>query len=135
MVWFRAFKKARHSLTGSVSAAGSRPATCGADTGSQAVHKPCHFPQVLQIRVTLLLVSLVLVESIPHIHTLIGKAPGKLLSRLSQRKIDEQFACRPRQLLADIESVEVILDYPIVRGEAGEDLYGCYLKDYAPSNW
>jgi len=24
---------------------------------------------------------------------------------------------------------------PIVRGEAGEDLYGCYLKDYAPSNW
>lgn len=24
---------------------------------------------------------------------------------------------------------------PIVRGEAGEDLYGCFLKDYAPSNW
>jgi NAD(P)-dependent dehydrogenase (short-subunit alcohol dehydrogenase family) len=24
---------------------------------------------------------------------------------------------------------------PIVRGEAGEDLYGCFLKDYEPSPW
>ncbi|TGD85146.1 SDR family oxidoreductase [Mycolicibacterium sp. CH28] len=24
---------------------------------------------------------------------------------------------------------------PIVRGEAGEDLHGCFLKDYAPSSW
>ncbi len=24
---------------------------------------------------------------------------------------------------------------PIVRGEAGEDLYGCFLKDYAPADW
>ncbi|GAA0365838.1 SDR family NAD(P)-dependent oxidoreductase [Streptomyces olivoreticuli] len=24
---------------------------------------------------------------------------------------------------------------PIVRGEAGEDLYGCFLKDYARANW
>ncbi len=24
---------------------------------------------------------------------------------------------------------------PIVRGEAGEDLYGCFLKDYVPSAW
>ncbi|MEU7565475.1 SDR family NAD(P)-dependent oxidoreductase [Streptomyces fradiae] len=24
---------------------------------------------------------------------------------------------------------------PIVRGEAGEDLYGCFLKDYAPGKW
>ncbi|MFF8828677.1 SDR family NAD(P)-dependent oxidoreductase [Streptomyces sp. NPDC015131] len=24
---------------------------------------------------------------------------------------------------------------PIVRGEMGEDLYGCFLKDYAPSKW
>ncbi|OLT04055.1 short-chain dehydrogenase [Pseudonocardia sp. CNS-004] len=24
---------------------------------------------------------------------------------------------------------------PIVRGEAGDDLHGCFLKDYAPSNW
>jgi NAD(P)-dependent dehydrogenase (short-subunit alcohol dehydrogenase family) len=24
---------------------------------------------------------------------------------------------------------------PIVRGEAGEDVYGCFLKDYAPSPW
>ncbi|MFD3518978.1 SDR family NAD(P)-dependent oxidoreductase [Streptomyces sp. NPDC058653] len=24
---------------------------------------------------------------------------------------------------------------PIVRGQAGEDLYGCFLKDYAPANW
>jgi NAD(P)-dependent dehydrogenase (short-subunit alcohol dehydrogenase family) len=24
---------------------------------------------------------------------------------------------------------------PIVRGEAGEDLYGCFVKDYAPSPW
>jgi NAD(P)-dependent dehydrogenase (short-subunit alcohol dehydrogenase family) len=24
---------------------------------------------------------------------------------------------------------------PVVRGESGEDLYGCFLKDYAPANW
>lgn len=24
---------------------------------------------------------------------------------------------------------------PIVRGEAGEELYGCFLKDYAPAGW
>ncbi|HVU72383.1 MAG TPA: short-chain dehydrogenase, partial [Mycobacteriales bacterium] len=24
---------------------------------------------------------------------------------------------------------------PIVRGEAGEDIYGCFLKDYAPASW
>ena len=24
---------------------------------------------------------------------------------------------------------------PVVRGEAGEDLYGCFVKDYAPSPW
>jgi NAD(P)-dependent dehydrogenase (short-subunit alcohol dehydrogenase family) len=24
---------------------------------------------------------------------------------------------------------------PIVRGEAGEDLYGCFVKDFAPSPW
>jgi len=24
---------------------------------------------------------------------------------------------------------------PIVRGELGEDIYGCFLKDYAPSAW
>lgn len=24
---------------------------------------------------------------------------------------------------------------PIVRGEAGEDLHGCFIKDYAPTNW
>jgi NAD(P)-dependent dehydrogenase (short-subunit alcohol dehydrogenase family) len=25
--------------------------------------------------------------------------------------------------------------HPIVRGEAGEDLYGCFLKDYSPAAW
>ncbi len=24
---------------------------------------------------------------------------------------------------------------PIIRGESGEDLHGCFLKDYSPSNW
>ena len=24
---------------------------------------------------------------------------------------------------------------PIVRGEAGDDVFGVFLKDYAPSNW
>ena len=24
---------------------------------------------------------------------------------------------------------------PIVRGEQGEDLFGCFLKDYAPAAW
>ncbi len=24
---------------------------------------------------------------------------------------------------------------PIVRGQAGEDLYGCFLKDFRPSPW
>ena len=27
------------------------------------------------------------------------------------------------------------LPHPIVRGELGEDLHGCFLKDYSPSNW
>jgi hypothetical protein len=24
---------------------------------------------------------------------------------------------------------------PIVRGEQGEDVYGCFLKDYCPTAW
>jgi len=24
---------------------------------------------------------------------------------------------------------------PIVQGEAGIDLFGCFLKDYQPANW
>jgi len=35
----------------------------------------------------------------------------------------------------DLEDGAARVYDPIVRGELGEDLHGCFLKDYAPSNW
>ena len=35
----------------------------------------------------------------------------------------------------DLEDGAARVYDPIVRGELGEDLYGCFLKDYKPSNW
>ncbi|MFD6097711.1 SDR family NAD(P)-dependent oxidoreductase [Nocardiopsis flavescens] len=35
----------------------------------------------------------------------------------------------------DLEDGAARVYDPIVRGEDGEDLYGCFLKDYAPANW
>ncbi|WP_150237994.1 SDR family oxidoreductase [Nocardiopsis quinghaiensis] len=35
----------------------------------------------------------------------------------------------------DLEDGAARVYDPIVRGELGEDLYGCFLKDYAPANW
>ena len=36
--------------------------------------------------------------------------------------------------LALVDGAARVYD-PIVRGEAGEDLYGCFLKDYEPAPW
>ncbi|MEE2043421.1 hypothetical protein Q7689_08405 [Nocardiopsis tropica] len=35
----------------------------------------------------------------------------------------------------DLEDGAARVYDPIVRGELGEDLHGCFLKDYAPGNW
>ncbi|MEV2275689.1 hypothetical protein AB0I72_08885, partial [Nocardiopsis sp. NPDC049922] len=35
----------------------------------------------------------------------------------------------------DLEDGAARVYDPIVRGERGEDVYGCFLKDYAPAAW
>jgi NAD(P)-dependent dehydrogenase (short-subunit alcohol dehydrogenase family) len=94
-----------------------------------------------------------------HPHTNMAKASLNMLTRTSAREMLETDAIlmtavdtgwitdeRPhpqKARLAD-EGFHAPLDLadgaarvydPIVRGEAGEDLFGCFLKDYAPSSW
>ncbi|MBJ7340645.1 SDR family NAD(P)-dependent oxidoreductase [Mycolicibacterium sp.] len=94
-----------------------------------------------------------------HPHTNMAKAALNMLTRTSAGEMLEQDGIlmtavdtgwitdeRPhptKMRLAD-EGFHAPLDLvdgaarvydPIVRGEAGEDVYGCFLKDYSPSNW
>jgi NAD(P)-dependent dehydrogenase (short-subunit alcohol dehydrogenase family) len=94
-----------------------------------------------------------------HPHTNMAKAALNMLTRTSAAEMLEQDGIlmtavdtgwitdeRPhptKMRLAD-EGFHAPLDLvdgaarvydPIVRGEAGDDVYGCFLKDYAPSNW
>ena len=94
-----------------------------------------------------------------HPHTNMAKAALNMLTRTSAREMLEQDGIlmtsvdtgwitdeRPqptRTRLAD-EGFHAPLDLadgaarvydPIVRGEAGEDLHGVFLKDYAPTHW
>jgi len=94
-----------------------------------------------------------------HPHTNMAKAALNMLTRTSAPEMLEQDGIlmtavdtgwitdeRPhptKMRLAD-EGFHAPLDLvdgaarvydPIVRGEAGEDVYGCFLKDYSPSNW
>ena len=94
-----------------------------------------------------------------HPHTNMAKAALNMLTRTSAGEMLEQDGIlmtavdtgwitdeRPhptKMRLAD-EGFHAPLDLvdgaarvydPIVRGEAGEDLHGCFLKDYSPSNW
>ena len=94
-----------------------------------------------------------------HPHTNMAKAALNMLTRTSAKEMLEQDGIlmtsvdtgwitdeRPhptKARLAD-EGFHAPLDLvdgaarvydPIVRGELGEDLYGCFLKDYAPSAW
>ncbi|MCM2389560.1 SDR family NAD(P)-dependent oxidoreductase [Streptomyces albipurpureus] len=94
-----------------------------------------------------------------HPHTNMAKAALNMLTRTSAQEMFESDGIlmtavdtgwitdeRPhpdKMRLAD-EGFHAPLDLvdgaarvydPIVRGEAGEDLYGCFLKDYAPANW
>jgi len=94
-----------------------------------------------------------------HPHTNMAKAALNMLTRTSAGEMLEQDGIlmtavdtgwitdeRPhptKMRLAD-EGFHAPLDLvdgaarvydPIVRGEAGEDVFGCFLKDYAPSNW
>ncbi len=94
-----------------------------------------------------------------HPHTNMAKAALNMLTRTSAGEMFEQDGIlmtavdtgwitdeRPhptKMRLAD-EGFHAPLDLvdgaarvydPIVRGEIGEDLYGCFLKDYSPSNW
>ncbi len=94
-----------------------------------------------------------------HPHTNMAKAALNMLTRTSASEMLEQDGIlmtavdtgwitdeRPhptRMRLAD-EGFHAPLDLvdgaarvydPIVRGESGEDVHGCFLKDYSPSNW
>ncbi len=94
-----------------------------------------------------------------HPHTNMAKAALNMLTRTSAGELRERDGIlmtavdtgwitderpHPTRLRLAEEGFHAPLDLvdgaarvydPIVRGEAGEDLYGCFLKDYAPSNW
>ncbi|MGE2730816.1 SDR family NAD(P)-dependent oxidoreductase [Mycolicibacterium vaccae] len=94
-----------------------------------------------------------------HPHTNMAKAALNMLTRTSAGEMLEQDGIlmtavdtgwitderpHPTKLRLADEGFHAPLDLvdgaarvydPIVRGEAGEDLYGCFLKDYSPSNW
>ena len=94
-----------------------------------------------------------------HPHTNMAKASLNMLTRTSAREMFETDAIlmtsvdtgwitdeRPHpdkmRLAADgfhapldlVDGAARVYD-PIIRGEQGEDLFGCFLKDYAPSPW
>jgi len=94
-----------------------------------------------------------------HPHTNMAKAALNMLTRTSAREMFESDAIlmtavdtgwitdeRPHpdkmRLAADgfhapldlVDGAARVYD-PIVRGEQGEDLFGCFLKDYAPTTW
>ncbi|WP_308259159.1 SDR family NAD(P)-dependent oxidoreductase [Pseudonocardia sp. H11422] len=94
-----------------------------------------------------------------HPHTNMAKAALNMLTRTSAEEMLERDGIlmtavdtgwitderpHPTKLRLADEGFHAPLDLvdgaarvydPIVRGEAGEDLYGCFLKDYAPSSW
>jgi NAD(P)-dependent dehydrogenase (short-subunit alcohol dehydrogenase family) len=93
-----------------------------------------------------------------HPHTNMAKAALNMLTRTSAEElrrdgilmtsvdtgwITDERPYPTRARLADIgfhapldlvDGAARVYD-PIVRGEAGEDLYGCFLKDYQPAPW
>src|SRR3984957_8491493 len=94
-----------------------------------------------------------------HPHTNMAKAALNMLTRTSAAEMLEQDGIlmtavdtgwitderpHPTKLRLAEEGFHAPLDLvdgaarvydPIVRGESGEDLHGCFLKDYSPSNW
>ena len=94
-----------------------------------------------------------------HPHTNMAKAALNMLTRTSSGEMLEQDGIlmtavdtgwitderpHPTKLRLADEGFHAPLDLvdgaarvydPIVRGEAGEDVHGCFLKDYSPSNW
>ncbi len=94
-----------------------------------------------------------------HPHTNMAKAALNMLTRTSAAEMLEQDGIlmtavdtgwitderpHPTKLRLADEGFHAPLDLvdgaarvydPIVRGESGEDLHGCFLKDYSPSNW
>ena len=94
-----------------------------------------------------------------HPHTNMAKAALNMLTRTSSGEMLEQDGIlmtavdtgwitderpHPTKMRLAEEGFHAPLDLvdgaarvydPIVRGEDGEDIHGCFLKDYAPSNW
>ncbi|WP_431774096.1 SDR family NAD(P)-dependent oxidoreductase [Streptomyces cucumeris] len=94
-----------------------------------------------------------------HPHTNMAKAALNMLTRTSAREMFESDAIlmtsvdtgwitderpHPDKMRLAAEGFHAPLDLvdgaarvydPIVRGEQGEDLFGCFLKDYAPTTW
>jgi NAD(P)-dependent dehydrogenase (short-subunit alcohol dehydrogenase family) len=94
-----------------------------------------------------------------HPHTNMAKAALNMLTRTSAREMlesdgilmtavdtgwitDERPHTMKKRLADDgfhapldlVDGAARVYD-PIVRGEAGEDIFGCFLKDYRPSDW
>ncbi|SDM64722.1 short chain dehydrogenase [Allokutzneria albata] len=94
-----------------------------------------------------------------HPHTNMAKAALNMLTRTSAKEMLETDGIlmtavdtgwitderpHPTKIRLATEGFHAPLDLvdgaarvydPIVRGEAGEDVYGCFMKDYAPSAW
>ncbi|MFI1330400.1 SDR family NAD(P)-dependent oxidoreductase [Streptomyces sp. NPDC020845] len=94
-----------------------------------------------------------------HPHTNMAKAALNMLTRTSAREMFEADGIlmtsvdtgwitderpHPDKMRLAAEGFHAPLDLvdgaarvydPIVRGEGGEDLFGCFLKDYAPTDW
>ncbi|MGW3568154.1 SDR family NAD(P)-dependent oxidoreductase [Streptomyces sp. NPDC000941] len=94
-----------------------------------------------------------------HPHTNMAKAALNMLTRTSAREMFEADSIlmtsvdtgwitderpHPEKMRLAAEGFHAPLDLvdgaarvydPIVRGEGGEDLFGCFLKDYAPTDW
>lgn len=94
-----------------------------------------------------------------HPHTNMAKAALNMLTRTSAQEMFESDGIlmtavdtgwitderpHPDKIRLAAEGFHAPLDLvdgaarvydPIVRGEDGEELFGCFLKDYAPANW
>jgi NAD(P)-dependent dehydrogenase (short-subunit alcohol dehydrogenase family) len=94
-----------------------------------------------------------------HPHTNMAKAALNMLTRTSAREMFQTDGIlmnsvdtgwitderpHPTKMRLAAEGFHAPLDLvdgaarvydPIVRGELGEDIYGCFLKDYRPSPW
>ncbi len=77
-------------------------------------------------------------------HQRAGAADRRHPDDQRRHRLDHRRAAAPTKIRLADEGFHAPLDLvdgaarvydPIVRGEAGEDVHGCFLKDYAPAAW